>query len=155
MNDTTMEQRPDNPYDDLYAGSSAVEVAKAMASVAEEIRIIDDHRKNRVAEYDAIRKRILPDRMEDEGLASMNVMGTGRISLRTDVYANIPAPTRENAFNWLRGMGHGGMIKETVHSGTLKALMKSILRDGGDLPPEDVIKVQPYSMAVLTRTKTN
>jgi len=147
------EKTPLEHYREEYSDKTPVELAAAMHDVAAEIAIIDEHRKKRAAEYDAIRKYLLPERMEDEGLSNMKITGIGRISLRTDVYASILAVNKDVAYDWLRGTGHGGIIKETVHAGTLKALMKTIIKEGGDLPPEEIVKVQPYTIAVLTKAK--
>jgi len=143
-------------YEELeekYQSKSAVELAKELAEIKAQLDLIDDKRKEVNRVYDYLRKGALPERMGDEDLGNMTVSGVGRISLRADMYVSVPAANKEAAFDWLRGTGHGGIVKETVHAGTLKSLMKQMLKDGVELPPEELIKTTPYEIAVLTRTK--
>jgi len=149
--DTSMTELKAEHPSSKYDGMTAVELAKIMAKLSESIADLDAIRKEAQIEYDAIRKYALPDAMDNEGISNMNVTGVGRVHLRSDVYASIASGEQTAAFDWLRGTGHGGVIKSTVHTGTLKSLMKTIIREGGDLPPEELIRVQPYNMAVLTR----
>jgi len=137
-----------------FEGMSAVELASMMSSLADRISKLNEAKRVLQADYDAIRKHALPDAMDSEGLNNMSVVGVGRVSLRSDLYATIPAANKPAAFDWLRGTGHGGVVREEVHTGTLKALMKSLIREGKELPPEDLIRVTPYSMAVLTRSNS-
>jgi len=137
-----------------FDGLSSVELASMMSVLAEEISSLNDKKRVLQADYDAIRKHALPDAMDAEGISNMSVVGIGRINLRSDLYATIPAANKPAAFDWLRGTGHGGVVKEEVHTGTLKALLKSLIREGKELPPEDLIRVTPYSMAVLTRSNS-
>ncbi len=136
-----------------YRGKSVTELVNIMARIQDRIDKLDEYRKELYAEYDAVRKHALPEAMQEEGISSCTVDGVGRVTLRSDIYASIPASNREAAFDWLRGTGHGGVIKESIHHGTLKALIKEMIRSGEQLPPEDLVKVTPYDMAVLTRSK--
>jgi hypothetical protein len=61
-------------------------------------------------------------------------------------YYSIDAPTIRVAsyrkdqepavFDWLRDQGYGDVIKPAVHPSTLKATIKSILEEGGEIIPE-------------------
>jgi len=140
---------------DKYAGMGLSDIVIEMARIDADIKALGEKKTDMQHEYDAIRKFALPSAMDDAGISNMNVTGVGRVSLRSDVYASIPATNKEAAFDWLRGTSHGGVIKESVHAGTLKALMKTLIKEGGELPPDEIIRVQPYTMAVLTRTKSD
>jgi len=141
-------------YYNPYEGMTAVELAKRMSTAAEQVAIHDGRRKDAQKILDDIRKYALPEAMENEGLQNMKVADVGRFSIRSDVYAQISAENKDMAFDWLRGTGHGGIIKDTVHAATLKSLLKTMIREGKELPPEELVKVTPYSIAVLTRTKS-
>jgi len=136
-----------------YKQMSLEQIVTTMSEMHAAIDELNKRKSDIQAEYDAIRKHALPDAMDDAGLSNMTVKGVGRISLRHDVYATIKAGNKVAAFDWLRGTGHGGIVQESVHAATLKALMKTLIKEGGDLPPEELINVTPYSLAVLTRTK--
>lgn len=57
-------------------------------------------------------------------------------------YASIPGDKQEAAFAALRAEGHGGLIKETIHPGTLNAWIREIFDSTmGALPewiPENI-----------------
>lgn len=104
------------------------------------------------AEYDAIRKKVIPDLMQELEIRTVTYDGIGRIQLAGDVYASIPADQQEAAFQWLREHNYGTLIKESVHSATLKAWAKEGLEQGRELP-EGVFKVEPYTRASIVKVK--
>ena len=147
-----MESEANNPYN-KYDGVAAADLTRRMSELAERIDLLEQSKKEHQKEYDAIRKRYLPDAMADEGIENIRLEGVGAVSVRSDVYVTIPAESRDVAYDWLRGTGHGGIIKETVHSSTLRATVKEMLRKGAVLPDPEVLKVTPFDIAVLTRKK--
>ena len=98
-----------------------------------------------------ITKIVLPDLMDEQGVQNLKINGVGRISLRAEVYASILADNREDAYDWLRATGRASLISETVNSSSLKAACKEWLKNG-EVIPDDLIKVTPVTVAVLTRT---
>ncbi|MDQ6965268.1 MAG: hypothetical protein Q9M13_10160 [Mariprofundales bacterium] len=142
-------EAPLNPYE----GMSASTIARKMKELSDRMEKYETVKKQLQKEYDAIRKTWLPQAMEDEGLTNMNIDGVGRVSLRSDIYVSIPAAARDTAYDWLRGTGHGGIIKQTVHAGTLRSTVKEMLRKGEVLPDHEVLKVTPFDIAVLTKQK--
>lgn len=141
----------DSPYKDM----SAVALTRRMRALVDRMEEYDKGKKALQKEYDAIRKVWLPQAMDDEGLTNMNIDGVGRVAVRSDLYVSIPAAARDVAYDWLRGTGHGGIIKETVHAGTLRSTVKEMLRKGEALPDHEVLKVTPFDIAVLTKSKEN
>lgn len=104
------------------------------------------------AEYDNIRKKTLPDLMAAEDMRTATFDGIGRIQLAADCYASIPADQQDTAFAWFRENNYGDLIKETVHSATLKAWAKEGLANGRELP-EGVFKIEPYVRASIVKVK--
>lgn len=102
------------------------------------------------ADFDALRLHIIPALMDEDGITNVTFDEVGRVTLTGDVYASIPAPKAEMAFKWLRDNNHGGLIKETVNSGTLKAFIKNQIKKGEEIP-DDIFKVTPYSRATITK----
>ena len=49
-------------------------------------------------------------------------------------------------------MGHGEIIKETVHEGALKVLLKNKLKEGEEIP-EDIFNIQEYKYSKIKREK--
>lgn len=106
----------------------------------------------------AINKRIevlarqeIPEAMDEAGVQNVKFEGIGKIYLKGDVFASIPAEARDAAYEWLEATGRGSLVKPTVNSSSLKAAVKEWISQGEEIP-EDLIKVTPYTQAVLTRS---
>ena len=109
-------------------------------------------------ELSAINKRIeilarqeIPEAMDEAGVQNVKFEGIGKIYLKGDVFASIPAESRDAAYEWLELTGRGSLIKPTVNSSSLKAAVKEWIAQGEEIP-EELIKVTPYTQAVLTRS---
>ena len=109
-------------------------------------------------ELSAINKRIeilarqeIPEAMDEAGVQNVKFEGIGKIYLKGDVFASIPAESRDAAYEWLELTGRGSLIKPTVNSSSLKAAVKEWLTQGEEIP-EELIRVTPYTQAVLTRS---
>lgn len=115
--------------------------------------------KDRIEEdLSAINKRIeilarqeIPEAMDEAGVQNVKFEGIGKIYLKGDVFASIPAESRDAAYEWLELTGRGSLIKPTVNSSSLKAAVKEWISQGEEIP-EELIKVTPYTQAVLTRS---
>ena len=103
-------------------------------------------------EFDDIRKFQLPEAMEAEGMESTRLPDVGTVSMRTDAYASIKGGCQDEAYQWLRDNGYGDIIKDFVHSSTLKAFLKEQFREGQELP-ELLFSFSPYSYVAITKTK--
>lgn len=109
-------------------------------------------------ELSTINKRIeilarqeIPEAMDEAGVQNVKFEGIGKIYLKGDVFASIPAESRDAAYEWLELTGRGSLIKPTVNSSSLKAAVKEWIAQGEEIP-EELIKVTPYTQAVLTRS---
>jgi len=108
-------------------------------------------------QYDGLRKRRLPDLMQELGLVGPDGKGGfthssgASIYLKVDVYAYCKKEYEPAFFAWLRANGHGDIIRETVHPSTLKAFAKERVQDGEPLPPQ--LTVTPETTAVLKQPK--
>lgn len=54
-------------------------------------------------------------------------------------------------FGYLRGEGHGSLVKENVHAATLKKWIKGQKKQNLPLPPETMLKVWTVETAKVTR----
>jgi hypothetical protein len=104
---------------------------------------------------DELQRTTIPDMMIELGsgnipIQSVSMRGVGTLYLRSDMYVNIPAAKREEAHDWLREHGHGGIVKDTVHPSSLKAWAKEQTSNGTVLP-DDLFSITPYVMAVLNK----
>lgn len=101
--------------------------------------------------YDFVRFTMVPAVMEDEGIESAKVEGVGRVYLNSDVNVSVRAGKSEEAQVWLVDSGNGDLIKETVNSSSLKALVKSMMKKGEEIP-EDIFNVSPYTRAQIAKS---
>jgi len=113
--------------------------------------------KTEESAYDEIRKRRLPDLMQELGLVRPDGRGGfthesgAKIHLRVEVYAYCKAENQAAMHEWLRENGYGDLIKETVHAQTLKAFAKECLTDGAPLPPQLTVTPETVAVAILPR----
>ena len=147
-----MSEQPEQEVD--YKALSLNDAIKVMSDIKNEIDVLNDRRAILNKKYDLLRMGVIPEKMDEAGESTKTIVGIGRITLQADVFASIPAPNREAAFEWLDENGHGDIVKETVNAGTLKALMKSLIRKGTPIP-EDIFKVTPVTRAVITSKGVN
>lgn len=92
------------------------------------------------SEYDKLRKKTVPDLAQEQEIRTITIEGVGRMQLTGDCYASIPADQADAAYAWFRENNYGDLIKETVHSATLKAWAKEMIeqgRIGGDEKPTE------------------
>lgn len=138
-----------NEYTDLEQ-LSLVGLIKEMADTKTRLDAATKEKANLQKKYDALRIGMIPERMDEEELTTLTVEGIGRVSLTPDIFSSVPGETKDEAWDWLRDNGHGEIIKETINAGTLKAVLKAMMKKGEDFPTE-LFKVIPYSRASITR----
>lgn len=101
-------------------------------------------------ELDTIRLNILPEKMDEEDITNITIAGVGRVVVQSDIYFSIPADSKPDAYDWLRDHGHGDLIQETVNASSGKAWAKEMFKKG-EILPESLFKVVPFSRAQITR----
>lgn len=137
-----------------YDSMSIIELANELNRVRGELDALKEVKSPLEKLHQFLKETKIPEKMDDEGISTMTIDGLGRLGLTSDLYARIPAESREGAWKWLRDHNHGDIIKETVNAGTLKAVMKSILKDPEQVqPPEELFKLTPVSRASITKIK--
>lgn len=144
----------DKELDDFYKvmeSMTLLQLAEIMNDIRIELEEVKAISTGFQKKYDALRLNLIPSAMDDDGISTITIEGIGRLSLTSDIYASIPAAQREEAWEWLREHKLGDIIKETVHAGTLKATLKSLLKKGEEEIPEDLFKVTPYTRASITK----
>ena len=121
----------------MHQKRQALDVAKAAVSILQD-------------DFDTLAKSIVPEAMENAGMEQVVVAGIGRVNLRADIYTSIPAEMKQEAYQWLSDNGREGLITQTVNASTLKAGIREAIKKGEEFP-EDLFKVTPYTMAVITK----
>lgn len=137
----------------IYDSMSLKELSEEMKKVAEDLEKAKTIKTELQKIFDHLRLNKIPEKMDEEDIKSVTFPDIGRVGLTADLYASIPADKKEDAHKWLRENNLGGIIVETVNAQTLKATMKSILKKGEIVIPEETFKVTPYSRASITKVK--
>ena len=133
-------------YNEMQIAELAAELRKlkdVKDQLEENLKEINKH-------IEVLTKQVIPEKMDEQGISNVSFGDIGRISLRGEVYASILADNREAAYQWLRDTGRASLISNTVNASTLKAACKEWLKNGEEIP-EELIKVTPVTVAVLTR----
>lgn len=145
--------------DDVDSGEVDEPRLRALAARFESLKAekaeLDASLKEVNRELKELEETKLPEEMARLGMVKNNkgsfTTPSGmRISLRTDVYASTVKAKEDEFFEWLRDNGSGSLIKESVHSQTLRAFVRE-QRENGVTIPEDLISVYEVTKAVLTK----
>lgn len=102
------------------------------------------------AEYDHIRLVLVPERFEQEGITKMQVKDVGTVSISHDMYVSMKAEKKVEAMQYLRDIGKGSIVQESVNSSTLRAVVKEMVK-GGDAVPDELFNVHPFARASITK----
>ena len=140
----------ENEFYPEYNDFTLVQLAQSQVDVKAEIDKLKAEASMWQKRFDHLRLHRIPEKMEETGIVNVKLDGIGKLSTRGEIYASIIADKKEEAYGWLEDNGHGAMIKGTVNAGTLKAFLKEQMREG-HVFPDDLFKVTPYTMAVITK----
>jgi len=102
-------------------------------------------------EYDFLRFTAVPDKMQEAGLEQAKIENVGRLQLDDDIRASIVGDSKEDAFQWLDDTGHGDLVQPGVHAGSLKALLRTMMKEGEEIP-EELFNISAFTRAKLVRT---
>ena len=139
-----------NPFEEKYEGMKIAELGAAMKSKKDELTCLKEASTEVQKEFDALRKHIVPEAMENAGIDSVKLKDVGRLSTRGEIYASIVAEDKTQAYDWLINNEFADVIKPGVNASTLKALLKECIMNGVEIP-EELFKAEPYTMAVITK----
>ncbi len=102
--------------------------------------------------FDSVRLNKIPDMMDEQDITTITFATLGRLTLTSDIRASIPKSYRKKAYEWMELHGHGDLIVEGIPSSTLKAFCKRLIKKG-EILPDDLFVVSPFSRASLTKVK--
>jgi hypothetical protein len=134
-----------------YDGSSLVDLVHAMSTLQNRKETVEEQLKIINKEFDYLRIVKIPTTMEDDGVDRINVTGVGRVSLTADMHVSVKADKKGEFFVWLRDNGRGDLLQENINPSTLKAAVKSMYKNGEEIP-ESMVNVSPFTRASITRT---
>lgn len=122
-----------NEYKDMSYAKLAARMLELRTKSAEleKAKILADK------ELQVITLRVVPERFLKDEITSMNVAGIGRLGISKDAHCTVPPANAEQLQQWLIDNDFGDLIKPTVNSSSLKALVKSLEKD--TLASDDVV----------------
>lgn len=111
---------------------------------------LDETTKRLYHVHNSLDKNVLPERLIEADLDAIRVPEIARsFSLRDNTTASML--DKEKGFEWLRSIGQGDLIQETVNAGTLASFCRNMLLEQGVEPPADVIKVNTYKSVSINK----
>ena len=91
---------------------------------------------------DMITKKVVPERLDNDGMQNVTIKGVGRWQVASDMYLNTPKDQKEALQGWLIDHGHGALIQETVNASSLKALIREMMKKDEPIP-EGIVNIEP------------
>lgn len=134
----------------LDKASSYKQLAEAMRDLDVRIKSVGDELSALKKAKELIQDGILPAKMNEEGLETVNLKGIGRLSVRGELRVSAAAGAKEQLMKWLEENGYGAMVQDTVNSSTLKAFIAECIREGRDYPDE-LINMHSFDRVTLTK----
>lgn len=80
------------------------------------------------AEWDECEQALL-GAMVEEGVNSLDIVGVGKIVMRTENYLSVTQANTDNFYAYLKESGNGDLLRESVNPATLKSFLKQHLVD--------------------------
>lgn len=115
---TWYEKYKDLPYKDLALRMMEL---KKLATEAETAF------KAAAAEFDVIRLRVVPQRLNADGMSSIRLDGIGRLGLTSDAYCTVIPGLKPDLIAWLKSDAENALlVKEDINPSTLKSLVKGM-----------------------------
>lgn len=133
-----------------YDGMTYAQLGSHYLMLKDELADIATHKKEVQARFDNLRLTVIPEKMEQDEMSSVNIKGVGRLGLTLDAYVTVLAASREDFYSWLEANGHGGLIKPYAQPATVKAFIKEQVKEGNDFP-EELVKCEPFFRASVTK----
>lgn len=142
----------------MLADTKAIKVEEAsLSTLATQFKALRDlttemeaQVENIKAARDHIAQVLLPEKMDAEGMGTVNVKGIGRIAITQQIRASVKKDDQPLLRQWLRNNGYGELVTETINSSTLKAWVKERIEEAEEYPA-DIISVHTFEQATLTK----
>lgn len=129
--------------DGLEANPDITEVIKVYHHLEGQYKALDNARKEIYKQLERLDKGILPKKFEDAGLDLVRVPELSRSFYPTTKYG-AKVHDKDKLYAWLKEIGQGDLITETVNSSSLAGLLKDMSLNEGRDAPEDVAQLTSY-----------
>lgn len=126
------------------------EIAEFYFYLRELYESLDDQAKRIYHAQDTLNKFLIPERLRANNMDAIRVPSVARsFSITTKTSASLI--DKEKGFDWLRSIGQGDIIQETVNAGTLAALCRNLILEQGIDPPPEIVKVSTYNTTSMVK----
>jgi hypothetical protein len=138
-------------YREKYKGLSLGALAKAFQQSYARKDAAEMELKEANDEHDVLRFELIPSKMEEDGVEKISYEGIGRVQLAADIRLQCAAAQKPGFLQWCRKNKLEDLWKMDINSSTLKAFIKARIKAGKELPPDDLVKVEPITRASITK----
>jgi len=135
-----------------FDSMTLLETAEAMSAIRDNITILEKHLSKAKSARDVLAMNVIPDLMDEQGVATVNFKDIGRLQVQSDIRCSVAPEYKEKIKDWMHENGFGALVKPTINSSSLKAFVKEQMGKGdkGKLPSE-MLNIHPFSRATLVK----
>ena len=126
------------------------DLALALAKAKDQLDAVAKAKSTLQEAYDNLRQRVIPSKMEEEGLSTITVAGVGRMTITAQLQVSVRPEFKIQLKQWLVDNGHAELVTETINASTLKAWYKEQLMNGEELP-DDMLNIYGFDQVSLTK----
>lgn len=133
-----------------YETMSLRDMAAFLKELKKALEEVKEMQSQIQVQHDFLSQNVIPDKMDDEGVNTVNYDGIGRLQCAADIRCSVLKKDRKALHSWLSANGHGSLISEGVNSSTLKAFVKERMKEEKEIP-KDILQITPYSKASVVK----
>lgn len=134
----------------LTVDSTYKEIGQVTQIIQAQIKDRDAALKAAKEELRLIQEELLPHKMNEEGVSTVNVNGIGRFTVTSVERVSVKGGCQPELKEWLRENEFGALIQDTINSSTLKAWVKEQLQEGNEVPTE-LLNMHSFERVTLTK----
>lgn len=90
------------------------EIGEQMRQLEREMLELEAKIDEKKKQHFDLKSKVLPDLLREVGMSSFSLDDGTTVELKDEIYPDIPAGVREEAYEWLRQNGHGDLIKHEI-----------------------------------------
>jgi hypothetical protein len=128
------------------------DLVRTYAELREQATMLRESMKRFAKMEQAMSYEVIPSSFKRHGVEIIRLTGYGRVNLTTDFSCSIQKGKKEQGLQYLRDIGQGGMIIETVPAETLSAFARAYAKDEGRELPDNIFTTSVTTHCALTRS---
>lgn len=125
-----------NPAYAKYDGMSLRELGEAMVQVRAQLDAAKAEATRLEKEYKFITAVKIPPALEESGMKNFRLASGKGIRVQDETYVSLRAENFDRFKDFLIEQGDEGIVKETIHSATLKSYITNRIKEGKEYPAD-------------------